>query len=248
VMKEITPARRHHPVSSTSCTTSSAAGAAEGAIDAASILKPALARGRAADCRRERRSREYRKYLRGANSAPRAALFQKITVDQPSTEEDPFRSSRACAIATSSTTRFAIPPMRRSEAVPPTWPTATSPTDSLPDKAIDLIDEARVAGCGIKSMTSPPILPASSRTRSRRTRRAKGGRRSRSQEFEKAANLRDKERQADPSASAKLAEQWEARRVHRAGPAIGEEEIADNRVDVDRDPGVQAGPRPRRRS
>jgi ATP-dependent Clp protease ATP-binding subunit ClpC len=91
----------------------------------------------------------------------------------------------------------------------------------LPDKAIDLIDEA-ASRKRIKSMTSPPST-ASSRTRSRDPSPQGGGHRD--QEFEKAANLRDKERRLT-NKKRELEEQWEAGEAGRA-PAIGEEEIAD---------------------
>ncbi|HWX88561.1 MAG TPA: Clp protease N-terminal domain-containing protein, partial [Solirubrobacteraceae bacterium] len=60
------------------------AGAAEGAIDAASILKPALARGELQTIGATTLD-EYRKYLERDSALERR--FQKITVDQPSTEE-----------------------------------------------------------------------------------------------------------------------------------------------------------------
>src|SRR5262249_46117081 len=60
------------------------AGAAEGAIDAASILKPALARGELQTIGATTLE-EYRKYLERDSALERR--FQKITVDQPSTEE-----------------------------------------------------------------------------------------------------------------------------------------------------------------
>ncbi len=60
------------------------AGAAEGAIDAASILKPALARGELQTVGATTLD-EYRKYLERDSALERR--FQKITVDQPSPEE-----------------------------------------------------------------------------------------------------------------------------------------------------------------
>ena len=60
------------------------AGAAEGAIDAASILKPALARGELQTVGATTLD-EYRKYLERDSALERR--FQKITVDQPSVEE-----------------------------------------------------------------------------------------------------------------------------------------------------------------
>ncbi len=92
----------------------------------------------------------------------------------------------------------------------------------LPDKAIDLIDEA-ASRARIKSMTAPPVyrdLEEEIET----TRRDKEAA-IEAQEFEKAANLRDKERQLT-NKKRELEEQW---RSGESGerPEIGEEEIAD---------------------
>jgi ATP-dependent Clp protease ATP-binding subunit ClpC len=104
------------------------AGAAEGAIDAASILKPALARGELQTVGATTLD-EYRKYLERDSALERR--FQQIRVEQPSPRR-PCRSSRACATATSSTTRSRSPTRpsrpRRSS------PIATSPTASCPTR------------------------------------------------------------------------------------------------------------------
>ena len=93
----------------------------------------------------------------------------------------------------------------------------------LPDKAIDLIDEA-ASRMRIKSMTSPPAnreLELEIET----TRREKESS-IEAQEFEKAANLRDKERRLT-NKKRELEEQWEAGETGAERPSIGEEEIAD---------------------
>ena len=105
----------------------------------------------------------------------------------------------------------------------------------LPDKAIDLIDEA-ASRMRIKSMTSPPVY-RELEDEIEETRRAKEEA-IEAQEFEKAANLRDKERRLTQK-KRELAEQWEAgesteRPVDRRG---GDRR---HRLDVDRYPGVQA--------
>jgi ATP-dependent Clp protease ATP-binding subunit ClpC len=94
----------------------------------------------------------------------------------------------------------------------------------LPDKAIDLIDEA-ASRMRIKSMTSPPVY-RELEEQIEETRRAKEAA-IEAQEFEKAANLRDKERQLT-NKKREAEEQWEAGEAEGAErPAIGEEEIAD---------------------
>ncbi|HEY0633613.1 MAG TPA: ATP-dependent Clp protease ATP-binding subunit, partial [Thermoleophilaceae bacterium] len=92
----------------------------------------------------------------------------------------------------------------------------------LPDKAIDLIDEA-ASRMRIKSMTSPPVYRELEEEIDR-TRREKEGA-IEAQEFEKAANLRDKERQLT-NKKRQLEEQWRAGESGER-PAIAEEEIAD---------------------
>ncbi len=192
------------------------AGAAEGAIDAASILKPALARGELQTVGATTLD-EYRKYLERDSALERR--FQQIRVDQPSTEEtqqilkglrDRYEqhhkvniTDEALAAAADLSDRYISDRF-------------------LPDKAIDLIDEA-ASRMRIKSMTSPPVyreLEEEIET----TRRQKESS-IEAQEFEKAANLRDKERRLTQK-KRELEEQWEAGESSER-PSIGEEEIAD---------------------
>ena len=192
------------------------AGAAEGAIDAASILKPALARGELQTIGATTLE-EYRKYLERDSALERR--FQKITVDQPSTEEtvqilkglrDRYEQHHKVNIT--------------DEALEAAAELADRYISDrfLPDKAIDLIDEA-ASRMRIKSMTSPPVY-RELEDEIEETRRAKEEA-IENQEFEKAANLRDKERRLTQR-KRELAEQWEAGESTER-PAIGEEEIAD---------------------
>ena len=192
------------------------AGAAEGAIDAASILKPALARGELQTIGATTLD-EYRKYLERDSALERR--FQQIRVDQPSKEEtvqilkglrDRYESHHHVGIT--------------DEALEAAAELADRYISDrfLPDKAIDLIDEA-ASRARIKSMTAPPVyreLEEEIET----TRRDKEAA-IEAQEFEKAANLRDTERQLT-NKKRDLEEQW---RSGESGerPEIGEEEIAD---------------------
>src|SRR6266481_4333118 len=192
------------------------AGAAEGAIDAASILKPALARGELQTIGATTLE-EYRKYLERDSALERR--FQKITVDEPSTEEtvqilkglrDRYEQHHKVDIG--------------EEALDAAAELADRYISDrfLPDKAIDLIDEA-ASRMRIKSMTSPPVyrdLEEEIET----TRREKESA-IEAQEFEKAANLRDKERQLTQK-KRELEEAWESGESGER-PSIGEEEIAD---------------------
>src|SRR5215472_11759865 len=192
------------------------AGAAEGAIDAASILKPALARGELQTVGATTLD-EYRKYLERDSALERR--FQKITVDQPSLEEcvqilkglrDRYEAHHKVNIT--------------DEALEAAAELADRYISDrfLPDKAIDLIDEA-ASRMRIKSMTSPPVY-RELEDEIEETRRAKEEA-IENQEFEKAANLRDKERRLTQR-KRELADQWEAGESTER-PSIGEEEIAD---------------------
>ena len=105
------------------------AGAAEGAVDAANILKPALSRGELQTIGATTLD-EYRKYIE--RDAALERRFQPVQVDEPSVEETililngrPRRSTRSTTSSRSAT--------RRSRP-PPTWPPATSPTASCPTR------------------------------------------------------------------------------------------------------------------
>ncbi len=192
------------------------AGAAEGAIDAASILKPALARGELQTIGATTLE-EYRKYLERDSALERR--FQKITVDQPTTEEtvqilkglrDRYEQHHKVNITDEALTAAADLADRYIS------------DRFLPDKAIDLIDEA-ASRMRIKSMTSPPVY-RELEDEIEETRRAKEAAID-AQEFEKAANLRDQERRLTQR-KRELADQWEAGEATER-PSIGEEEIAD---------------------
>src|SRR5919201_22879 len=193
------------------------AGAAEGAIDAASILKPALARGELQTIGATTLD-EYRKYLERDSALERR--FQQIRVDQPTTEE-------TVQILTGLRDRYES--HHKVEITDEALEAAAELADryisdrQLPDKAIDLIDEA-ASRMRIKSMTSPPVY-RELEEEIEETRRAKEAA-IEAQEFEKAANLRDTERKLI-NKKRELEEQWERGEGDAERPAIGEEEIAD---------------------
>src|SRR3712207_1665039 len=161
------------------------AGPAEGAIDAASILKPALARGQLQTVGATTLD-EYRKYLERDSALERR--FQKITVDQPSTDE---------CVQILKGLRDRYEQHHKVESTDEALEAAAELADRyiadrfLPDKAIDLIDEA-ASRMRIKSMSSPPVY-RELEEEIEQTRREKEAA-IEAQEFEKAATLRDKER------------------------------------------------------
>ncbi|MHB1412585.1 MAG: ATP-dependent Clp protease ATP-binding subunit [Thermoleophilia bacterium] len=192
------------------------AGAAEGAIDAASILKPALARGELQTIGATTLE-EYRKYVE--KDAALERRFQQIRVEEPS-EEETVEVLKGLRDRYEAHHRIKI----TDEALKAAARLAARYISDrfLPDKAIDVIDEAS-SRMRIKTMTAPPQyreLEAEIETVRKEKEAA-----IEAQEFEKAANLRDKERKLS-SRKRELAEEWkndEGREV----VAIGEEEIAD---------------------
>jgi ATP-dependent Clp protease ATP-binding subunit ClpC len=192
------------------------AGAAEGAIDAASILKPALARGELQTIGATTLD-EYRKYLE--RDAALERRFQQIRVDEPSVDDtvqilrglrDRYEAHHRCTITDEALRASAILADRYIQ------------DRHLPDKAIDLIDEA-ASRMRIKTMTAPPryreLEDEIEKVREEKEKAIED------QEFEKAANLRDKERKLTQK-KRELEEKWRSSEEIEQ-PQIGEEEIAD---------------------
>src|SRR5919204_2667012 len=157
----------------------------EGAIDAASILKPALARGELQTIGATTLD-EYRKYLERDSALERR--FQQIKVDQP-TDEETEQILKGL--------RERYEQHHRVEITDDALHAAAELSDRyisdrfLPDKAIDLIDEA-ASRARIKSMSAPPVY-RELEDEIETTRREKEAS-IEAQEFEKAAGLRDRER------------------------------------------------------
>jgi ATP-dependent Clp protease ATP-binding subunit ClpC len=192
------------------------AGAAEGAIDAASILKPALARGELQTIGATTLD-EYRKYLERDSALERR--FAQIKVDQPSVED---------TVKILEGLRERYEQHHRVNITNDALEAAAELADRyisdrfLPDKAIDLIDEA-ASRMRIKSMSAPPVY-RDLEEEVEKTRREKESA-IEAQEFEKAANLRDTERQLT-TRKRQLEDEWsEGDSSER--PDVGEEEIAD---------------------
>jgi len=192
------------------------AGAAEGAIDAASILKPALARGELQTIGATTLD-EFRKYLERDSALERR--FQQVKVDEPSQEET-VQILRGLRDRYESHHRITI----TDEALDASAAFADRYISDrfLPDKAIDLMDEA-ASRMRIKTMTAPPTY-RELEDEIETVRKQKEGA-IEAQEFEKAANLRDTERRLT-NKKRDLEEEW---RNDEDTPraAIGEEEIAD---------------------
>src|SRR5213083_1921643 len=176
------------------------AGAAEGAIDAASILKPALARGELQTIGATTLD-EYRKYLE--RDAALERRFQQIRVDEPTVDDtvqilrglrDRYEAHHRCKISDEALGAAAVLADRYIQ------------DRHLPDKAIDLIDEA-ASRMRIKNMTAPPRYREleDEITKVRKDKEAS----IEAQEFEKAASLRDKERKLTQK-KRELEDNWRA--------------------------------------
>ena len=192
------------------------AGAAEGAIDAASILKPALARGELQTIGATTLD-EYRKYLE--RDAALERRFQQVRVEEPSVDDtvqilrglrDRYEAHHRCKITDEALYAAAALADRYIQ------------DRHLPDKAIDLIDEA-ASRMRIKTMTAPPRY----RELEEEIEKVRKDKEDaiENQEFEKAASLRDKERKLTQK-KRELEESWRENEGEEQ-PEIAEEEIAD---------------------
>jgi ATP-dependent Clp protease ATP-binding subunit ClpC len=160
------------------------AGAAEGAIDASNILKPSLARGEIQVIGATTLN-EYKKHVE--KDAALERRFQPIMVGEP-TEEEAIKILKGIRDKYEAHHSVKITDDALEEAV---RLSARYITDRfLPDKAIDLIDEA-ASKVRLKSFTAPPDLKKlEEQVESLRSEKEDA---IRNQEFEKAANIRDQE-------------------------------------------------------
>lgn len=178
------------------------AGAAEGAIDAANILKPALARGEL-QCIGATTLDEYRKYIEKDPALERR--FQPITVGEPTVEE---------AIEILRGLRDRYEAHHRVQITDASIEAAVHLSDRyisdryLPDKAIDLIDEA-ASKVRLLSYTAPPDLKIiEEKVESLKKEKEEAVL---SQEFEKAAKVRDEEQKLREELT-ELRNNWQSKR------------------------------------
>ena len=191
------------------------AGASEGAIDAANILKPLLARGEM-QCVGATTLNEYHKYIE--KDAALERRFQPVTVGEPSKEE-------SVAILMGLRDRYEA--HHRVQITDEAIEAAVNLSDRyisdrfLPDKAIDLIDEA-ASRVRIKAFTAPPDMKeqeARLEALNKETEEAVAH-----EDFEKAAHLRDQKKQLN-NEMAERRNKWEQRRNSQI-EIVGEEEVA----------------------
>src|SRR5881392_1157474 len=158
------------------------AGGAEGAIDAANVLKPALARGEI-QCIGATTLDEYRKYIEKDSALARR--FQEIIVD-PTSKEETVSILKGLREKYEEHHRVQITDDAVEAAVELSERYITA--RCLPDKAIDVIDEAG-ARVRLRAMTKPPDLKEIDDEVERLNKEKEEA--VANQDFEKAASLRD---------------------------------------------------------
>ncbi|MBM3243831.1 MAG: ATP-dependent Clp protease ATP-binding subunit [Candidatus Omnitrophica bacterium] len=191
------------------------AGAAEGAIDASNILKPALSRGEM-QCIGATTMDEYRKYIE--KDAALERRFQTIMVEPPSVDQ---------TIEILKGLRDKYEAHHRVTFKDEALEAAAKLSDRyisgrfLPDKAIDLIDEA-----GSRARLNVLIIPPAIKELEEKVESLRKEKESfiKSQDFEKAASLRDQERERRQELE-KLNKEW-SQAKDKMRPEVGEEEIA----------------------
>jgi ATP-dependent Clp protease ATP-binding subunit ClpC len=192
------------------------AGGAEGAIDAANVLKPALARGEI-QCIGATTLDEYRKYIEKDSALARR--FQEIIVDPTSTDET-IQILKGLRSRYEEHHRVQITDDAVAAAVEMSERYITA--RCLPDKAIDVIDEAG-ARVRLRAMTRPPDLKEIDEEVEQLNKQKEEA--VANQDFEKAASLRD---QADKLRKKKdsITKDWREKSRETDG-VVDEEVIAE---------------------
>ncbi|HOW35145.1 MAG TPA: ATP-dependent Clp protease ATP-binding subunit [Candidatus Omnitrophota bacterium] len=191
------------------------AGAAEGAIDAANILKPALARGEI-QCIGATTLDEYRKHIE--KDAALERRFQTIMVEPPSVDEtiqilkglrDKYEAHHHV--------KYADEALEAAAKLSDRYITGRF----LPDKAVDILDET-----GSRARLHAMVVPEDIKKIEADIEELKKEKESfiKSQDFERAAKMRDQEREAREQLE-KMRGEWTQKR-DTITPTIGEEDIA----------------------
>ena len=192
------------------------AGAAEGAVDAANILKPSLARGEL-QCIGATTLDDYRKYVE--RDAALERRFQPVLVEEPSVEET-LEILRGIKERYEEHHRLTISDEALSSAA--TLASRYIPDRFLPDKAIDLVDEA-ASRVGIKHRTVPITLKEAKQVEDsmRKDKEAALA----TQQYDYAAELRNRELQIEEKIK-RMKEEWQAKQEQEK-PAVTAENIAE---------------------
>ena len=190
------------------------AGAAEGAMDASNILKPALSRGEI-QCVGATTLSEYRKHIE--KDAALERRFQSVKVDDP-TPEDAILILKGIRHKYEEHHKCEYTDAAIESAVRLSHRYITS--RHLPDKAIDVMDEAG-ARARIRSLNLPPELDKAQADIDAVVLQKEEA--SRHQKFEEAANLRDTEKKLRAKRE-KMLEEWKKKRDEKK-IIVGEDEM-----------------------
>ncbi len=192
------------------------AGAAEGAVDAANLLKPSLARGEL-QCIGATTLDDYRKYIE--RDAALERRFQPVLVHEPSVEET-LAILRGIKHRYEEHHKLTISDDALRTAV--SLASRYIADRFLPDKAIDVVDEAS-SRVRIKSRTMPISLKEARRLEES-VRKDKDAALA-AQQYDYAAELREREVQITDKIK-KLEEEWQATQ-EREKPVVTAENIAE---------------------
>ena len=190
------------------------AGAAEGAIDAANILKPSLARGEL-QCIGATTLDDYRKYIE--RDAALERRFQPILVEEPSVD-DTLAILRGIKERYEEHHRLTISDEALNAAA--TLASRYIPDRFMPDKAIDLVDEA-ASKVRIKYRTKPVSLKKLKKVEERYRKDKENA--LATQKYDYAAELRQQELEVEEKIK-KLEEKWQAEQEQEK-PVVGEKDI-----------------------
>jgi ATP-dependent Clp protease ATP-binding subunit ClpC len=191
------------------------AGAAEGAIDASNMLKPALARGEL-QCIGATTLDEYRKHIE--HDAALERRFQSVLVEPPSVEN-------TVKILTGLKDKYEA--HHKAKYTDEALQAAAELADRyitdryLPDKAIDLIDEAG-SRARLQTTQAPPTFKEKENEIEKVVKEKSGA--IANQEYEKAARLRDKEKELRKNLEDEK-KKWRENR-DQTTPEISEDDIA----------------------
>jgi ATP-dependent Clp protease ATP-binding subunit ClpC len=192
------------------------AGAAEGAVDAANILKPSLARGEIQTIGATTLD-DYRKYVEKDKGLERR--FQPVLVAEPSID-DAIKILKGIKQRYEEHHKLVISEEALEEAVK--LAARYIPDRFLPDKAIDLIDEA-ASRVRIRHWTKPIELKEA-RKNEDSLRRDKDAALS-TQQYEYAAELRSRELQTEEKIK-KLEEDWQGK-LENEKPEVTKKDVAE---------------------
>jgi ATP-dependent Clp protease ATP-binding subunit ClpC len=190
------------------------AGSAEGAMDASNIIKPALSRGEL-QCVGATTLNEYRKYIEKDSALERR--FQQVKVEAPTVDQtiQILRGLRSKYEAHHKA-RYTEEALESAAKLSDRYLTGRF----LPDKAIDVMDEAG-SRARIAAMTRPPNVKDIEKEIEDIRSQKEGA--IKAQDFEKAAALRDTEKQAKEKLELILS-QWREQREERE-VVVGEDDI-----------------------